>query len=190
MAPLATNLSRRTYFDYVTSSTALVAQNHTAMWRTAFDTADPGAVNTQTKFLAFLNQYGTSGFWAGWQITGVRVSEGNQTFSVPVPLTAGLGAFVGTSSTAAAIVSSAAIEAVFVGRSPLTGRRSRFSIYGRAFINVGDFRDSASGPTLGAVAELNDETPILLVALDNTRATWSQYNNYNYNSYWESALRT
>ena len=190
MSPLATNLTRRVYFDYLTSSTALVAQNHTVMWRTAFDTPDPGAVNAQTKFLAFLNQYGAAGFWVGWQVTGVRVSEGNQTFSVPVALTSGLDAFVGTGSTATAIVSSAAIEAVFVGRSPITGRRSRFSIYGRAFASIGDFRDSAAGPTLGAVAELNDETPIILVALDNTRSTWSQYNNFNYNSYWESELRT
>ena len=183
MAPLADNLTRRVYFDYVTSTTAIVAQEHTCMWRTAFDTPDPNAVNAQTKFLAFLNQYGAAGFWTGWQVTGVRVSEGGNNFSVPVPLTAGLDAFVGTGSTASAIVSSAAIEAVFVGRSPLTGRRSRFSIYGRAFVNIGDFRDSAAGPTLGAVAELNDETPILLVALDNTRSTWAQYNNFNYNSY-------
>lgn len=189
MAPVAENLSRRIYFDYVTSTNAPVAQEHTTMWRTAFDTPDPGAANAQAKFLAFLTAYGVAGFWAGWRVTGVRVSEGGQTFSVPVTLASGLAAFVGTFSTATAIVSSAAIEAVYVARSPITGVKGRFSIYGRAFASIGDFRDSAGAPTLAAIAELNDATPTILVVADNTRGTWAQYNNYNYNSYWETELR-
>lgn len=189
MAPVADNLSRRIYFDYVTGSAAPVAQAHTCMWRTAFDVADAGAAAVQEKFFQFLTAYSAAGFWAGWKVTGVRVSEGGQTFSVPVTLIANLVAFVGTASSAAAIVSSAAIEMVWLGRSPLTGVRTRFSLYGKAVVSIIDFRDSASVATGNAVGILNANTAPLLVAADNTRSTWYAYANQNYNSYWESALR-
>lgn len=190
MAPLPDNLTRRVYFDYVTSTTALVAQQHTAMLRFAFDTVDTNAVAAQTKFLNFLAAIGAAGFWVGWRVTGVRVSQGGQVISTPVPLLSGLASFVGTASTATAIVSSAAIEQVAVGRSPTTGVKGRFSIYGRAFANIGDFRDTAGASTLSAIAELNSNAGALPVAADNTRLTWYQYFNFNYNSYWESALRS
>jgi len=189
MAPVANNLSRRVYFDYVTSTNAPVAQEHTIMWRTAFDTPDPGAANAQAKMLAFLSAYTVSSFWVGWRITGVRVSEGGQTFSVPAVLSGALAAFVGTFSTAAAVLSSAAIEVVHVGRSPITGVRSRFSMYGQAYASITDFRLTSGANLLAAIAELNDATPTILVAADNTRVTWAQYSNLNYNSYWESELR-
>lgn len=189
MAPLATNLTRRIYFDYVSSTTAVVAQEHTVMWRHAFDAVDAGALAIQQKFLDFLTLFTAAGFYSGWKVTGVRVSEGNQTFSVPVVMLAGLAAFVGTGSVASAIASSAAIEVVFVGRSPLTGRRTRFSIYGRTYNTITDFRDSAAAATLNAVALLNAATAPRLVALDNTVAVWNQYANLNYNSYWEGELR-
>lgn len=189
MAPLPDNLTRRVFFDYVTSITAVVAQNHTAMLRFAFDTIDTNAVAAQTKFLDFLTALGAANLWQGWTVTGVRVSEGGTVISTPVPILPALDAFVGTAPTTGALVSSAAIEQVMVGRSPLTGVRGRFSLYGRAFINIGDFRDTASGQMTAGIAALNSNAGALPVAADNTRLTWYQYFNFNYNSYWERELR-
>lgn len=190
MAPLPDNLTRRVYFDYISSSVTLLAKPHTCMWRDAFDLVDAGAAAIQAKFLSFLQAYTVAGFWTGWQVVGVRVSEGNTDFSVPVPIAAGLAAFIGTGVTGAAPVSAAAIEQVWLGRSPLTGVRTRFSLYGRAVPQITDFRDSSSAQTIAAVGILNAAVAPRLVAADNTVATWYPYANLNYNSYWESELRS
>jgi hypothetical protein len=192
MAPLAAyNLTTRWYFDYITGNDAAKARAHTAMLRTAFDS--PVSVSEiQDKFLNLLNQLGAPAFRAGWRVTGVRQSTANTDFSVPVPVTTNLAAFVGTGSYTGWVISSEAIERRFVGRSPLTGVKGSFSLYGEANNSIADFRASTSESTgtANVVAALNAASTPRLVVGDNTVATWYAYANLNYNSHWESALRT
>lgn len=192
MAPLtAQNLTTRWYFDYITGSDAVKARRHTAMVRTAFDSTAT-STDVQNKFLSVLNAIGPGGFRLGWTITGVRRSAANTTFSVPVTVIAGLAAFTGTVAYTAWVLSAEAIELRFQGRSPTTGVKTHFSLYGVGNNSIADFRATTSESTgiTNVVTVLNAASAPLLVAGDNTVPVWYPYGNYNYNSYWEGELRT
>lgn len=191
MAPLAAqNLTTRWYFDYVTGNDAAKARNHTAMLRTAALT-DVTPVEIQDKFLLILNALSAAAFRLGWRVTGVRKSAANTDFTVPVDMTPNLAAFAGTGSYTGWLISSEAIERRFLARSPLTGVRTKFSLYGEANNSIADFRISGgeSGGVTSVVNILNGTGLPLLVAGDNTVPTWYPYASLNYNSYWEGALR-
>lgn len=191
MAPLsAYNLTTRWYFDYVTGDDAAKAKPHTILWRTAFDSATTEA-DIQNKFRGFLLALGESNLRQGWHVTGVRKSLAGTDFSVPVALGADLANIEGTGAYTDWKLSAEALEMRWLGRSPLTGVRARFSLYG-FFANVlNDFRYTAAEAAWAnnTVGYLNAPSTPLLVAGDNTVATWYPFVDANYNSYWEGELR-
>lgn len=191
MAPLpAYNLTRRYYFDYITGNDASKARQHTAMLRVAFDSA---ATDTQVqdKFLNILNALSPAAFRLGWKVTAVRKSLHNTDFTVPVTMTANLIAFAGTGTYTGWLVSSEAIERRFLGRSPTTGVKVSFSLYGEVNNSISDFRitSAESAGIANVISILNGATIPLFVAGDNTVPTWYPYASLNYNSYWEGELR-
>lgn len=190
MAPLPTNGTGRIYFDYVTSNVTGLARAHTLQWRFGGDPTATYLDSLQSKFLSFLNALASSRLRPGWKVTGVRFSSAGNNFSVPVAVLPALASFVGNNATATWPLPQESLELTWQGRSPLTGRRVDFSLYGFATQAINALRDNSSVPfVLNTVAVLNADTPPLLTAIDGTRATWYPYVNYNYNSYWEGELR-
>lgn len=191
MAPLpAYNLTKRYYFDYITGNDVAKARAHTAMLRVAFDSA---ATDTQVmdKFLNILNALSPGAFRLGWRVTNVRKSLANTDFTVPVTMTANLIAFSGTGTYTGWVVTSEAIERRFLGRSPITGVKTHFSLYGEVNNSISDLRITAgeSAGVTGVLTILNSATLPVFVAGDNTVPSWYNYASLNYNSYWEGELR-
>ena len=191
MAPLPPQNTGRVYFDYVTGNAA-TSQEHTVMERFAvgvgFDLGD-----AQQALLDVLTTLGTTAFARGWRVTGVRLSQPGQVFSLPFPLIPALAAFVGAGT--ALTPYDEAREVTFQGHSQTSGRRVDFSLYGIDGSTPDNFRVVGGGAGLSslvsaAVAALNANSAAgYFVTIDGTAATWYDYINYNYNSYWEQEIR-
>lgn len=191
MAPLPPNSTARFWFDYTTGSGPL-AQTHTTMWRVPDEGASSAAV--QAKFVAFLAAIGVESFWTGWRVTAVRYSDIGSNFSFPVPLETTLAAFAGDNDTVHPL-SDEAREYVWTGRSPVTGRRVDFSLYGLAVPTSPTFRYTVGdiGPTdiVAVSIDALENTPqIGPLAIDGAVPVWYPYVNVNFNSYWEGELRS
>lgn len=192
MAPINPNNTGRVYFDYLTGNLA-TSQEHTLMMRFAvgpgFDLGD-----AQDIFLDFLNAYGTVEFATGWRVQGVRLSQVGDDFSLPFPVTPALAAFVGTGGNLGP--SQEAREWTHQGRSFTTGRRVDLSLYGVVEADPDNFRvtGGVSGFAAKVAAAANyltlASTTGYFVAIDGNAATWYQYLNMNYNSYWERRIRS
>lgn len=188
MAPLPENNTGRYFVDYVTGNVA-VSQEHTLVVRCA---TTAGGVQAQDAVLSFLGSIGAVNFRPGWRVLRVRHQEAFTDFSVPVPLTATLSAFVGTFGSAGAAWGEA-LEARWVGRSSLDGRRTALSLYGLA-INIPDnFRLPAGGSSpawvQNSINNLNGASnPFYTIS--GSEPVWYDYINVQLNSYWESRLRS
>lgn len=184
MAPLPQNNTARLFFDYVTGSAATSVE-HTVQMRIS------GAEGTQTtgqeQFLSFLNAFGPGAFRTGWKVQNVRYSAAGSSFSLPIAILPALGSFLGTHS-GTYVARYEAVEETIQGRSPVSGRRVDLSIY-RAFGDANpSFRTGlpagvqtalSAGLTAGVWRAIDGSTPIFYTFL-----------NSNYNSYWETRLRT
>lgn len=188
MAPLPSNSTDRWFLDYITGSQPTAAE-HTMMIRGDANLGLDGATGT---FLAVLNGVGAAGFWTGWRPIRLRHSVAGSNFSMPVSMGSTLGAFVGTGSGSGYIESCEAVEATIQGRSPTTGRRGDFSLYGiRAALGTATFRKTSSdGAPWSALISACQGLAVPLRAVDGSQLSIYPYVNLNYNSYWESRLRT
>jgi len=188
--PLPPNNSPRYFFDYTTGNTDF-SQVHTCAWRTVDEGIN--AVNVQLKFLAFLNAIGAANLRDGWAVTGLRYQEAGSIFTVPVALDSGLAAFEGT-GTPAEVAYLEALEWVWSARSPVSGRKVDFSLYGLTVDVSSTFRytpGDAEYPlfvsnTIGVLVSAPLGTP---VTIDMQVPTWYNYINVQWNSYWERKLR-
>lgn len=190
MAPLPANNTARIFFDYITGNQS-TSKEHTVAWRSA----GPGTTHedVQSAFHGFLQTLGANTFVAGWRVLRVRVQEQGADFSVPVPVIADLGTFVGTAAGNYA-QNREAEEWVWSGRSATTGRRVDFSLYGIFTALPTNFRYPAGGSSPGwvaaSIAYLNGQAPpVGPLVIDFSRPTWYSYVNVQYNSYWEEQIR-
>lgn len=189
MAPLPPNSTARVFFDYVTGN-AVTSVEHTVGFRVASSLSDDGK---QLAVSTFLNSIGAGTLVIGWRIIRARVQAAGSNFSQPIPLIAGLASLVGTFNSSAFGADREAIEWTWQGRSYSTGRRVDISLYGLAQALPVNFRLPVGGSSPAwvgnTVTQLNGAATEIL-AIDGAEATWYNYVNANYNSYWERRLRS
>lgn len=193
MAQTAENLTHRVYFDYVTGIEAGVSKQHTVMWRALESLPILDAVQgIQERFSDLLLAMENSTFRAGWGVTGVRYSVAGSTLSLPIDMITPLTTFIGQDSRTGWNPSTEAIQYRFEGRSPNTGIRGSFSLYGLYYVTVDSaFRlyPSEMDVLSDVLLVLTDPAGVRVVGRDNTILDWKRYVNVNYNSYWERNIR-
>ncbi len=191
MAPLPQNSTGRVWIDYHTGG-GTTSQQHTAMLR--FSTALGGNPAGALAVLGLiLTAPGAGSYMTGWAADSARYANEGSDISLPGVLPASLVGFVGT-GVGTITLEDQAREVKFVGRGPVTGRRASFSIYGLlpSLFASKDFRiDRAAENFVGEVLDVIDEMDTgYLVSIGGDRATWYDYANWQYNSYWEGSLRS
>jgi hypothetical protein len=187
MAPVPANTTGRVYIDYVTGSGAN-AKEHTVSIRHGVGISD---VAVQNVFLDILEAFTDNKFSSGWRVIRCRVQAAGTDFSVPVAVTAPLLAFQGVSGGNTPEME--AREFRFVGRSLTTGRRVSFSLYGltqlptsSTLFRLTQLDDASIGLVVGI---LQAAQPDIFVTADGSAASWYNYANWQYNQYWERAIR-
>jgi hypothetical protein len=187
MAALPSNSTDRWFLDYVTGNIN-TSKEHTMSVRLGPDGGVDGAASF---FLSMLNGIGAANLWAGWKALRLRHQAAGTNFSVPAGLGTTLAAFVGTGVTTGYTVVAEALEMTVQGRSYTTGRRGDISLYGVKF-TPSDFRYAAgSGPTWNGQAWYDGINGLgqPAVTVDGSQLVFYPYVNFNYNSYWEGAIR-
>lgn len=190
MAPLPANSTGRIFFDYVTG-VQTTSKEHTVMWR--FDPANQTQLQAQGAFLQFLTLMTAGNFRQGWKVIRVRVAQPYSDFSFPVAVDGSLAGFVGT-NVSAYPQNREAEEWTWQGRSPTTGKRVDFSVYGISSAAPANFRypvGAGSPAWVGQTVDLlnsfaSTSAPLVI---DGTRPIWYQYVNEQANSYWEGQIR-
>lgn len=190
MAPLPANQTPRLFVDYV-SGNLPTSIEHTMSFRAGVGGTPIDLDALQGKVASFLLGIGAGNLRAGWRIIRVRFQNGGDDFSVPYPLISSLASFAGSSNTTLS-QDREAIEWAFVGRSFVSGRRAKVSVYGLAVSIPPTFRLTAGAVpwVASAVAALNEPTEPRLRAIDGTPLNYYPYVNVQYNSYWEARIRT
>lgn len=189
VGPLPQNSTARVFMDYVTGSHTQATEHTCAVRMPSGTTSD----DAQGFFLGLLNAMGAGTFWTGWRVIRVRKQDAGTNFSIPAPMTAGLEAFVGTGSASSYASTVEAIELTMQGRSPTTGRRVDFSIYGVRFTAMlGKFRYGLSDGLhwAGMINYMTSLSTSYPTTIDGSTPTWYNYVNVNYNSYWEQRTRS
>lgn len=191
MAPLPDTNTGRAWIDYHTGG-GVTSQQHSVMIRFNTDTGGNFAGALSVLGL-ILTSVGAGNYFTGWQADSARYALPGSAISLPAPLPAGLASFVGTGQ-AVATLAEQAREVKFVGRGPFTGRKVNFSLYGlnNAQFAAADFRiDRSAENFVGDVLDVIEEMDTgYLVTIGLDRATYYEYANWQYNSYWEGELRT
>jgi hypothetical protein len=189
LAALNPNNTPRFFWKYRTSNVGI---EHTVMVRPADITPTPRIAAEET-LRQVLEALGSSFFRNQWRVFEGAVAAAGADFTAALPFIAGLNNFVGSNVTTYN-PDREAVEMRFVGRSPETGRKVSFSLYGvRGNLSVGTFRlnGAASGDGLlvrNAVAVLNNSQGAFR-CIDGTIPVWYDYVNLQYNSYWERRIR-
>lgn len=185
MAPLPDNNTARFWTDYTVRG-----NQHAMLCRVRTPEADADyAANVVGNLLSFLAPYLASSFL----VIGARFAAAGSTISLPVDITGTpLAGLVGENADDL-FDAYRPRETVYVGRSPTSGRRVRFSLYGGMYNTPGNFRfgpgenpftDSAVFAALNAASGVG-----AFVAIDESPAVWYTYANVNFNSYWETEVR-
>jgi hypothetical protein len=144
--------------------------------------------------VASLLGFAASSLPATWVVTGARYAAIGSNISLPVDLSiSDLLGFAGTDTDPFPAVEHPR-ELVWVGRSQLTGRRARFSLYGSIIATPANYR-LGPGETVWAgstfIAALNAASAAgQFISIDGTPVQWYPYVNVNYNSYWETERRS
>lgn len=194
MAPLPQNNTARILFDYVTGNSSTSVE-HTVAVR--YDPLTTPAGNMQGHFYSVLNALGPGRFRVGWRVVRVRTQAAGANFSLPTDIIPPLDTFVGTLATGY-VPRVEAVESTFQGRSFTSGRRVDFSLYRAAGDAEANFRVPGGEAGINAavtnvVTTLNGFTldgQDAFITIDGSPATWYNYMNEQYNSYWEEQLRT
>lgn len=185
MAALPPNSTARFWVDYVVG-----ANEHTFMVR--FNAATVSAFSV-AETIADILGFVQSSLPSSWVVLRARVAPAGSDISLPFSLAGtGLAGFAGTNINPLPS-NQAPRELVYVGRSPTSGRRVRFSLYGGLFDTPPDYR-FGPGETAFAALEIFAALDAAsqagrFVAIDGSAADWYSYVNVNYNSHWESEAR-
>lgn len=188
LAPVADNNTDCWYLDYYTGH-ATTGVEHT--WRMRLPPT-AGVDGASGVFYHLLNAIGAANFWTGWKPLRMRYRASGSNFTVPAGMGASLSAFVGTGAMTNYTSSFEAVEHTVQGRSPSTGRRVDYSLYGIKLGGMpGAFRylSSAGAPYTNWIAA-HATLPTLVLTRDGSSATFYPYVNLNFNSYWETRIRT
>lgn len=182
MAPLPTNNTAVLFVDYTTGGAA-----HTVQLRVPASQGVNVGLGVMAAFLMALQGVLPN----AWAVTGTRYRAQNSNLTLPVAPGA-LDGFVGTGG-AQVVRANEALEFVWVGRSPSTGRRWELSLYGIRLSAPDDFRYSTSNmpPSLATATDtlISASAAAEIVSIDGDEPIVYPYVNVNYNSYWESRLR-
>lgn len=191
MAPIDPNETARVWLDYTTGGGS-TAQLHTIMMRHNGTGAGDAAAALDA-LAAFIGAAEPQSFFDGWQVTGARYSEAGSSISLPTGIPAGMVGFVGTGQELANRVSQSR-EVRFVGRGTTSGRRVSLSLYGMVdnLFNEADFRVERTGAAwVDRMLDVIEGQGVqLFVTVAGDRATFKDYANWQFNSYWEGALRS
>lgn len=189
MAPLPATNTARIWFDYQTADTG---REHTAQFR--IPDISPGTLAAaQASFAAVLTALGASNLRETWRVLRCRYAGVGSTIELPLVLASFFDTFTGT-AVGAYPVDREAVELRFPGRSPTSGRKVSFALYGlRANLSLNNFRYESSASGFGAyvaavVGELNGAGNNF-TTIDGTSPLWYPYATVNYNSYWEAEIR-
>jgi len=190
MAALADNGTARLWIDYVTGSSGI---EHTLKVRPA-DGSQAGYEAAMNTLGVVFGLIGAVNFRQNWRVIRGRVAQQGSDISVVVPLVPALSNFVGT-STQTYSPDREAVQYGFIGRSPTTGRRVSMFLFGlRGTISLSTFRivGGAAGDPLwvqNVANALNGSENTNIRTIDGSVATWYNYVNIQYNSYWERRIR-
>ncbi len=136
---------------------------------------------------------GEGAFFDGWQVTGARISAPLSDFALPASIPFSVTAFVGEGQ-ATPTYQAQARETRFVGRGVSSGRRVSLSVYGMrdSLFTSADFRVPAgSGDEFGSMrGAINSAAAGLFITIAGDESIWKVYANWQFNSYWEGALRS
>ena len=186
MAPLPVTNTGRFWLDYTVGDL-----EHTLMWRFNDALVDPAyTVTVLEGFFSYLDTV----LYTDFAILGARWAAAGSNFSLPYDISAStLNGFTG-SGPVATPANQRPRELVYVGRSQASGRRARFSLYGAVIDTPGNYRIGPGEEPFtdtAIFAALNSGSGVgSPVAIDNTPVVWYPYANVNYNSYWETEVRT
>jgi hypothetical protein len=189
MSRLPIDSTARLWIDYIDSST--LATEHTVQFR--YSGSDRNAVNEQAYVLTLLNAITAASFVAGWRAIRARSALGNEQFSQPIALSAGLAAFVGTNA-GAYTGSNRPRQISFQGRAPTSPRRVAISLFGITpnYATPANWRWATGGTSPAwvavAVAALNNAS-CPFVTIDALKPVWYSYVNIAMNGYWERRSR-
>lgn len=190
LPPLPENNTSRLWVDYLPGTSQ---PEHTVMLRLAPD--QEGPISAMDWLQGVLAALGAANLNSGWRALRARYSPAGAVFSLPQSLTAGLAGILGTGSLAGYRPQDSAIEATFQMRSPTSGRRGDFSLYGLRKWPLSTYRYTAGGSDAGLnamIAALSVPAGVgnyRPATIDGTLGTFYPYVNFNYNSYWEGELR-
>lgn len=179
---LPQNNTARLFVNYTTG-----AKEHSVILRLGLGASNVS--NMQERFADFLNTIKT-GLVNTWKVQSVEFQAAGAIVALPVATNPSLVSFVGTGG-ATIPLSQEAKQVRWVGRSPTSGRRASFGIYGITATVPNNYRfGPGEGPFATAatftVLEFDSST---FVAIDGSDVTWYKYANIQYNSYWETELR-
>lgn len=185
LPPLPENTTARIWFKYVTGDLG-VSQEHEVMVR--YNSATKTRRGVCNDFLALLQALTPENFNANWRVVSARYSEAGSIVSLPFDVEASLLAFLGTRSTNNRSQKDEAVEDAFRGRSLVSGRKVRFSLY-RAVVGIDDTFRYPMSPAVQTVLSAASGSGSFL-AIDGSGPSWYTNVNQNYNSYWERELRS
>ncbi len=179
MADFAPNFTPRYKVKYRVQGTG-----HSFTWRLPIGTTSADLTPFVDKATAFLAALEAS-LWADWLVLGATFAAGGSDVFLPAaaPASPTGGASTGSRTNAARVA-----FAQFVGRGA-AGSRASFYIYGLDLEQEspagGDFRvlTTESAPISTGIGVLT-ETPPLLVAIDDSEASWYPYVNIKDHDHW------
>lgn len=192
MAALPDNFTSRLFVDYTTGDQT-TSQEHTFQIRGGGEGVTGDTLQDYAEL--FLLGVGAQNLRVGWRVLRARLQQANTSFSVPLTLTTGLDAFVGTNAGALAAQDEAR-EWAWEGRSFTSGRKVSVSLYGLVASTPPNFRLVAGGSSpawvQASINALNNPSVPTNVGttIDGTKPTWYGYINVQYNSYWERRIRS
>lgn len=187
MVALPENSTNRAFVDYVTNT--LDGVEHTAYIRYAG--TDRTGASAQTLLKDVLVAIGAPNFRTTWRVIRVRTQMAGENFSFPQTVLPALSAFSGTGAGGYARDRNSEYVS-FVGRSPVSGRRSLISLYGLVVAIPPTLRTVGSSGGTGYVsASVNalNATGSPVVSVDGSAVVWYYYVNFGRNSYWQKRLR-
>lgn len=183
LAPLPPNSTDRVFVRYFTGW-----NEHTLICRTnALEFAQSDVLQDIKAFLDSVRPV-LSSAWAIREVS-TQLAGSLVTFPIDPGVLAG---FTGGSAGTQAL-EDAPVQWNFIGRGTSTGRKTRVGLYGLNTTRPASFRLSGAGLPLWATEAINSLTASSVrsfVTIGGDRATWYDYVNAQFNSYWESEQRS
>jgi hypothetical protein len=188
MTPVPVETTERLWADYT-----VLGREHTVMIRGQSMNFPQSGPTVMQQDLWLILDHIKAALWGSFSVLRIRYAPAGSTITLPAYMSTelqDLRGVVASPPTAAEVP----VEHIWVGRSPLDGRKSRFSLYG-VVLRSGQFNQKYRLIgldhvllTTSCVALMNGITSSFRT-ITGSNATWYEYVNQNNNSYWESRAR-